>query len=231
MEHFLTFKKDWIIRNNITLPAVDDKDYVRETQDDGRIFCFRIVRDYSWYPGDGFNKKTERYTRELVMIFDEIPLSHTEYERCWKEYNRGNDKFKNWIYFTISPDKQLRGSLNMNNLGNIKEFCKNWFNSYHYSEFYYAIESGKSVDSPHLHSHALVKGVKPALKKTGHYVVLKQVWNETMPIKIFTVGKYPSKKSVDIMYQQINSEELFNMKKNYLINDLKGSHKNFVNLN
>lgn len=237
MEDFLTFKKNWIIRNNITLPECNDKDYVRETQDDGRIFCYRIVRDYSWYPGDGF-KKVVRYTRELVMIFDEIPLSHTEYQRCWKEYNKKDNTFMNWIYFTISPDKQLRGSLKMSDLGNLKEFCKNWFNDYHYGEFYYAIESGKSELQPHLHIHGLVKGIKGSLAKRGHYKIMKEVWNETMPINIHTTGeakfangKKLPKKSTDIEYQKINSEKLFNMKKNYLINDLKGSHKNFVNLN
>lgn len=221
------FKKEWI-RKNINGVNLEGQHCV--VQDDGKVLCYRRIRDKSWYPGDGFNS-VKRYKLDLIFIFDEIPLTNDEYNRCYKEFNKADNTYKNWIYFTISPDKLLRGSLKMCQLPILKEFCREWFNDYHYDEYEFAIESGKNKDEPHLHVHALVKGIKGSLKREGHYKVLKEFWNDNMPIKIKTSGKYPSKKSVDILYQMINNKDLYIKKKLYFINELKGSHANFVDLN
>jgi len=143
-----------------------------------------------------------------------------------------NNEFKNWIFFTISPDKIKHGSLTMDNYNDLKQWCDNWFQDYNYNQYFYAIESGKDINNPHLHIHALVKGLNNKLKKNGHYKVLINQWN--MKIPLITVGSFQEKiatnKSYDILYQMINDKDLWVKKYNYLNNDLKGTHRNFINL-
>lgn len=140
--------------------------------------------------------------------------------------------FSNWIYFTVSPDKIKQGSIGIDKLDVLKSWCDKWFQDYNYSEYFYAIESGKNKEEPHLHFHALVKGLNKSLKKRGHFSGLKKEWD--LDVKLESVGswaqKLHSKKSYDILWQPINSKELWGKKFDYLDNDLKGTHRNFVNL-
>lgn len=148
-----------------------------------------------------------------------------------KKIKKKNDNlYKNWIFFTLSPDKLKYGSLNLNDYDSLKSWADLWFQNYNYNEYFYAIESGKDENEPHLHIHALVKGLNNNLKKNGHYKILKEQWNLRIPLN--SVGslmeKNTTKKSYDILYQCINDKTLWEQKYNYLNNELKGTHKNFT---
>lgn len=172
------------------------------------------------------------YADRFEISCDDDPM--VEYENYKNRFNQRLTKkdksFKNWIFFTVSPDKVKNGSLGMDDYESLKTWCDGWFQDYNYNEFFYAIESGKNEDEPHLHVHALVKGLHPKLKKNGHYKVLREQWNLRIPL--VSSGslqeKAATKKSYDILYQSINDKDLWIKKYNYLDNELKGTHKNFT---
>jgi hypothetical protein len=144
-------------------------------------------------------------------------------------------EYREWIYFTIAPSKYRTGGLNMDDLVPLKNWCDLWFKDYNYKQFFYAIESGKDSKEPFLHVHALVKGLNKKLKKCGHYKVLKNEWNRDLRCKCEHIYSFMEKSAnnkldADILYQHINSKELWEKKYNYLNNDLKGTHRNFTNL-
>lgn len=145
-----------------------------------------------------------------------------------------DDTYKYWTYMTIAPDKDDRGSIDIKDLDKLEKWARSWFGDWHYDEYFYAIELGKHKDEPFLHIHAIVKGCKRKLKKNGHFKTLMDEWNSNFDAKCITSGSKIAKdlngKSVDILWQNINSKELWQLKYNYLNNDLKGTHRNFDSL-
>lgn len=140
---------------------------------------------------------------------------------------------KDWIYMTLSPSKIKRGSLPVDRVDDLCDWAESWFNVWNYKHFFYALEMGSDKSSPHPHIHALVKGPNKRLKKRGHYTLIKDEWNRVLPCKLVTSASWMEKQAnpkldVDILYQHINSQDLWNLKYNYLNQDLKGTHRNYT---
>ena len=236
---FNEFKKEWITNNNFWPKEwKNDSETYYELQGDGSVRGFMRLKDTWAWDGISINGFKKEPCWKHFTTHESIPLLGDAWNQCWKEFNKSDDTYKNWIYFTISPDKLLRGSLKMCDLPILREWCDEWFSKYHYDHFEFAIESGKQGDGDeHLHVHGIVKGVKTNLKKNGHYKVLIEHWNENMPIKLKTIGRAMfkngvkiKKKSTDIEFQIINSKKLLEEKRGYLDNEKKGTHKNFTDL-
>ena len=141
--------------------------------------------------------------------------------------------YHGWTFFTLSPDKNLNKSKDQIDLNELNKWCERWFAPYNYTQWHWAIEHGSNEEA-HYHVHALVHGLKKRLKREGHYKELKDQWNKSLSKQLVTVGswaqKQVTKKSYDILWQPINSKELWEMKYNYLTDELKGSHQNFIDL-
>lgn len=142
--------------------------------------------------------------------------------------------YTGWTFLTIAPSKLRTGGLTMKDEPSLEQFCKNYFAPYNFKEYFWVIEYGKDVNDPFLHVHALVKGIVNKLfKKNGQYRYLKDEWNKLLPCKIDLVHSWLEKRSnknidADILHQKINDKSLWELKYNYLHNDLKGTHANFA---
>lgn len=144
--------------------------------------------------------------------------------------------YKGWTFLTIAPSKLRTGGLKMKDEKLLEQFCHRWFAKYNFSEYFWVIEYGKDEDDEFLHIHALFKGiVNKKFKKEGQYKFLVEEWNKLLPAKIDKnyVKSWMEKKAnpsidADVLHQKINDKSLWEMKYNYLHNDLKGTHANFA---
>lgn len=150
------------------------------------------------------------------------------YEKWYPPEKKVKATFDTWIYITISPDKLLRGSITDKN--KLIKWVNDWFGIWHYKRWFVAIESGKNDEDPHYHIHALVNGLTRKLKKSGQYSPMMNSFNQVFPDKLITKHRFPKPKgkSYDVLFQTIQNEKLFELKVNYLDNELKGTHKNFA---
>lgn len=170
------------------------------------------------------NSFTDKYWIDQRQLDEEARL---------KRHPPKDETFTNWTFLTLSPDKNLNKSNDQIDLNDLKNWCERWFAEYNYTEYFYAVEHGSNEEA-HYHVHALIKGVKKRLKRDGHFNILKTEWNKKLPKELVSVGswaqKQSTKKSYDILWQPINSKDLWTLKYNYLKDDLKGSHQNFKDL-
>lgn len=141
--------------------------------------------------------------------------------------------YKGWTFITIAPSKLKTGGLKMKDEELLEQFCHRWFAKYNFSEYFWVIEYGKDAENPFLHVHALFKGiVNKKFKKEGQYKFLREEWNKLLPCKITNIKSWMEKKAnpqidADVLHQRINDKSLWELKYNYLHNDLKGTHQNF----
>lgn len=126
------------------------------------------------------------------------------------------NKQSNFVFITIQDFKRR-----LNDLDKLNQFISNI--KYLYSEGYYCIESGKSVN---LHIHMLVKIINP--KK--HKEKLNREW-----IKLFDTSLYD--KDYYLLKQWRESEKMppyeqwVQQKLDYFENEKKGCHANSIELN
>ena len=100
--------------------------------------------------------------------------------------------------------------------------------SYMYEEGSWIIESGKAKDSKdfNVHIHLLVK-IRPQVK--NHKKVMNTKWMRYRDTNLYEKDYYDIKQHRDVESMP-PYEEWLKEKREYFINDLKGSHKNTVDL-
>ena len=157
------------------------------------------------------------------------------YDRDLKEWLfKGDDEFfkngkrikdvadgeKKFVFITIQ-DFQRRVS----DLEALQSFIKSI--SYMYSEGQWIIETGKREKDFNVHIHLLVK-IRPQVK--NHKKVMNTKWQRHFATNLYDKDYYDIKQHQDVESMPSYSEWV-SEKKDYFINDLKGSHKNTVDLN
>lgn len=188
-------------------------EWKREDLDNKDSFTY-FVNNTEWY---NLPKSPEYYFKRLKN----------------KKLMKADNIYKGWTFLTIAPSKLQTGGLGMKDEKSLEQFCHRWFAKYNFSEYFWVIEYGKDEENPFLHVHALTKGiVNKKFRKEGQYKFLKEEWNKLLPCKITNINSWMEKKAnpqidADVLHQRINDKSLWELKYNYLHNDLKGTHQNF----
>ncbi len=170
-----------------------------------------------------FGVQMNSYGPLIVKYFKVIDewLFIEDFRKLSKIENSDGDKFS-WL--TLSPDHlKRRVEYNGVNIIRLRDFCENI--GYLYHDYEYIIEAGKDVNNPHVHVHLLIniknsKKHKQNLRaKWDQYVGLPICWNDDYDLRQW-------RKHEDMpTYDSWLGEKL-----NYMINDRKGTHINFVDL-
>ena len=134
-------------------------------------------------------------------------------------------KNKSYIYLTLSPDKYLRNlEATDSNISNLHEWCKKWFDQdvRYYKRFAYVIESGSQGN--HLHIHAVCE----MITSHKHAQRLKAFWKRYFPNnQLLLSGK---KTGNEYHSMRFDTEEIWQDKLEYFVNEKKGTHENLVDL-
>ncbi len=130
-----------------------------------------------------------------------------------------SDPEKKFVFITIQDFKTRTSDLEA-----LLSFIKSI--AYMYSEGQWVIETGKREKDFNVHIHLLVK-IRPQVK--NHKKVMNTKWQRHFATNLYDKDYYDIKQHQDVESMPSYSEWV-SEKKEYFINDLKGTHKNTVDL-
>lgn len=178
------------------------------------------------------NRKLDPFEQYINERWDY--LSNTSAEAAFKHYietKEKQQKTKNYLYLTLSPDKHLRNLFPTNeNIKALETWAKEWFKwglKKWYNGYIYTIESGSQHD--HLHLHCIME-LKSSHK---HAELLKRSWARTFPNNQLLSTKNLSSLSNsrgEYCYLRFDDPEILQDKIAYFDNEKKGIHSNLIDL-
>jgi hypothetical protein len=174
-----------------------------------------------------------------LTLKEEFINKHWDYwsdEGLDDQFDRWNKKrikkqMKNYLYLTLSPDKQLRNlEVNDANKKELVDWCEEWFKwglKRWYTGYIYEIECGSNGD--HLHVHCVME-MKSSHK---HAETLKKSWSRVFPgSQLITTLNLGSKSNGrgEYAYLRFDDPEILEDKINYFDDAKKGHHANLYDL-
>lgn len=130
-----------------------------------------------------------------------------------------NIKDKKYVFITIQDFKRR-----INELDQLQQFIKNI--SYMYESGQWVIETGKNQDDFNIHIHLLVV-ISPKVR--SHKEVIDRKWQRFFETSLYHKDYYLLKQHRE-SDKMVPYTEWLQEKQDYFINDLKGSHKNTIDL-
>lgn len=159
------------------------------------------------------NAKRE-YNRE-EKFYEQLEIEQKE-EAKLKEKKELSKNFKGWSFITLGPTPFF--DFTDESKAKLVEWCNEWITEHNYSAASWVIESGKNKKNPNLHVHFFCRIKNPKHHKRD----LIHNWEK----------KFPNNKLIGNNYHIVkcNTEKMFYEKQEYMIDNSKGTHQNFIDL-
>lgn len=166
--------------------------------------------------------KRNYYIKRAEKAYKEAKKFAAEVE-CWerdeaelKAKKEMSKNFKGWSFITLGPTPFF--DFTDESKAKLVEWCNMWINETNYSAASWVIESGKNPKKPNLHLHFFCRIKNPRHHKRD----LIHSWDKFFPNNKLVGNNYHIVKC--------NTEAMFHDKQEYMVNNSKGTHENFIDL-
>lgn len=173
----------------------------------------RLIHFYNIYvnlKNEGVRVELNADCKKVLKKFVKIENVKSEGPKC--------------AWYSIVPKERLPYC--SGNIKRLKDLCERCFTEDNVECCKWVIESGKHKDKPNLHIHALVK-IGGRNKNFKRFFMGK--WNKEFKDKRYNIS-YKSKDNCGWKMIPVNCWKMKQDKLDYMNNDSKGSHENFVDL-
>lgn len=137
-------------------------------------------------------------------------------EKITKDKKELSKNFKGWSFITLGPTPFF--DFTDESKAKLVEWCNLWITETNYSVASWVIESGKNKTKPNLHLHFFCRIKNPRHHKRD----LIHSWDKFFPNNKLVGNNYHIVKC--------NTEAMYIDKQEYMINNSKGTHENFIDL-